>query len=945
VLQEGRSAATLGSCFVWCKTPQTYINSFKQVDDPPIVCEYDLRNSLVALVDDAIEAGFPSDRRNDLQHLVLEYKDEWRTSLIQDAPADVEPLQVLLQPHAVSYCAKACNYSPDQIAIMDKYITQLLDAGCIRPNSHARWACAAHPVCKPGTDEYRITWQHAKPTSYSTKAQGAVAFATFDLFKGFWQMPLHAESQEYFSFSTPNGVFTLTRVPQGAKDSAIHFQNQMVAALGDLVDDAVLVWIDDCVLFSRDIDSFLQNLKAFFIIMRNRNLKLSVSKNAQGVHHCPNHISALTSLPPPPTAAALQHFLCASNWLRDSIIDYARLVDPLHRLLADCTKLRGRRKHLLEGIRVSWSDSNLSVFHEIIRAIQNSAKSHYPIESATLCIFTDASDIGWGVIITQVRDGAADTAVDQQQHELIVCKSGTFKHAQVNWSIVEKEAFPIVKTCVDMEYLLARLNGFNVYCDHKNLIRIFAPTKGVPKHIRGKLQRWAAILTPFNFTIHHIDGSSNLWADMLSRWHSNWSDPSQLLQCNFKAIRTNPSHVLRPLEDDSFVWPSTTDIQSSQHQFLETRPSVSVVHEDTVLVGGLVWTPEHDGNLITRILVISHCGLHGHRGKSTMITSIQSHFYIDRLNEKVDVFLNQCLLCKHVRGGKQIQRPWRKEYMAKRRNECLHWDFLYMGESFGNEKYLLVVKDELSHYCELIPCATPTTFVAATALLDWYKRFGAADVWQSDRGSHFVNKVLKELEPRLKFKQLITPVYAPWLNGTIERLNRDILTVMRTLLLEFKLNSHEWVHLVPLVQSNLNHSPMQSLNGSAPIEEFTGLPRPSVLKSIVLPGRNNEDHQILSIDDFPRKIEELRRSLSQMNLDIVNIKEKRRLDFVLWARIDERLPSNRLYVQWVGPFQVVDTREYSFIIRHLISNKEFEVHGSRLKFYHDASLETNEELI
>ena len=161
------------------------------------------------------------------------------------------------------------------------------------------------------------------------------------------------------------------------------------------------------------------------------------------------------------------------------------------------------------------------------------------------------------------------------------------------------------------------------------------------------------------------------------------------------------------------------------------------------------------------------------------------------------------------------------------------------------------------------PCTTPTSSIAATTLLDWYKRFGMAHVWQSDCGSHFVNNVIKELESRLKFKQVITPVYAPWLNGTIERLNRDILTVMRTLLLEFQLHSREWVYLVPIVQSNLNHSPMASLCGAAPIELFTGLPRPSVLSSIVVPGRNNENHQVISIDDFPAKIEDLRRSLAE----------------------------------------------------------------------------------
>ena len=205
-----------------------------------------------------------------------------------------------------------------------------------------------------------------------------------------------------------------------------------------------------------------------------------------------------------------------------------------------------------------------------------------------------------------------------------------------------------------MEYLLARPNGFHVYCDHNNLIRIFAPSQEVPKHIRGKRQRWAAILTPFNFTIHHIDGSCNLWADMLSRMHSTLAEPPCTVTMDLKIMRSSRGNVLRPLQDDSFVWPNSLDIQNSQSRFIAQRPILSTIRDDIVLVDGLVWIPEEDEELIARILVISHCGLHGHRGKETILSNIQSYFQIGRLNEKVADFINRCLLCKHVRGGKLI---------------------------------------------------------------------------------------------------------------------------------------------------------------------------------------------------------------------------------------------------------------------------------------------------
>ena len=48
-----------------------------------------------------------------------------------------------------------------------------------------------------------------------------------------------------------------------------------------------------------------------------------------------------------------------------------------------------------------------------------------------------------------------------------------------------------------------------MYCDHKNLIHNFAPDKEWPKHTRGKLMRWAAIIGGYRYTIEHIDGIHN----------------------------------------------------------------------------------------------------------------------------------------------------------------------------------------------------------------------------------------------------------------------------------------------------------------------------------------------------------------------------------------------------------------------------------------------------
>jgi hypothetical protein len=63
---------------------------------------------------------------------------------------------------------------------------------------------------------------------------GASYFSCMDAFKGYWQFPLHPDIQEILSFQTDSGVYTPTRLVQGACDSVYAFQNGMREVLKNL---------------------------------------------------------------------------------------------------------------------------------------------------------------------------------------------------------------------------------------------------------------------------------------------------------------------------------------------------------------------------------------------------------------------------------------------------------------------------------------------------------------------------------------------------------------------------------------------------------------------------------------------------------------------------------------------------------------------------------------
>jgi hypothetical protein len=51
---------------------------------------------------------------------------------------------------------------------------------------------------------------------------------------------------------------------------------------------------------------------------------------------------------------------------------------------------------------------------------------------------------------------------------------------------------------------------------------------------------------------------------------------------------------------------------------------------------------------------------------------------------------------------------------------------------------VLVVKDGMSGFVELIACVSATSDEVYHGLMDWFKRFGVVPQWVSDRGAHFL---------------------------------------------------------------------------------------------------------------------------------------------------------------------------------------------------------------
>eukprot|EP00644_Phytophthora_capsici_P002534 jgi/Phyca11/105382/e_gw1.11.663.1 len=172
----------------------------------------------------------------------------------------------------------------------------------------------------------------------------------------------------------------------------------MEKCFDSLLYTSLVIWIDDILLFADDIDTYVVKLEEFFDLVAAAGLKLSASKsslyqrsvkwcgriiNSDGVAHDPTRIDALRSMPYPTTAGELQQFLCAANWMRESLVDYARQVEPLQMRLDSALKNGKRTKRVAAGISVTLTEAERGAYDQVKELLATSATLALPDDAAT----------------------------------------------------------------------------------------------------------------------------------------------------------------------------------------------------------------------------------------------------------------------------------------------------------------------------------------------------------------------------------------------------------------------------------------------------------------------------------------------------------------------------------------------------------------------------------
>ncbi|KAE8992472.1 hypothetical protein PR001_g20930 [Phytophthora rubi] len=250
-------------------------------------------------VEVAEKMGLTLDGRAKLRAILRVRVDCFRVEFGNDPPVRVEPMQVRLKAGASPVRAQPRRYSPNDRAFLDRHTAALLEHGLVFKNHRSRWPSAPRIVRKreqetdPTADprmtiDTRSVNERTEPMPWPMpvldvvlgELEGARVYFVLDWFRGYWQLPLHPDSQELYSFVTHRGIYTPTRVPMGATDAVAYCQGVVEEIFGDLLGDGILAWLDDILGYAENEEALLVLLDKVLARCESYGLKLHAKKCA-----------------------------------------------------------------------------------------------------------------------------------------------------------------------------------------------------------------------------------------------------------------------------------------------------------------------------------------------------------------------------------------------------------------------------------------------------------------------------------------------------------------------------------------------------------------------------------------------------------------------------------------------------------------------------------------
>ncbi|GFX78746.1 retrovirus-related Pol polyprotein from transposon 412 [Trichonephila clavipes] len=212
--------------------------------------------------------------------------------------------------------------------------------------------------------------------------------------------------------------------------------------------------------------------------------------------------------------------------------------------------------------------------------------------------------------------------------------------------------------------------------------------------------------------------------------------------------------------------------------------------------------------------------LAGHLGKRKTYLKLRDTCYFPFMRKYIFEYVSTCDRCQKFNYKNALPAGRLMPIVSKYPNEIVTLDLVGPHPASRPERYkfILVITDHFTKWCELIPLRKASAQTIANAFFNTYiARYGAPISLISDNGPQFISDVFEHLSHRLDIKHMKTVTYRPQSNLT-ERVNRNLVQMIASFVEENHENWDQFLHEFAFAL----RAAVGETTGRAPAELFLG---------------------------------------------------------------------------------------------------------------------------
>ena len=308
-------------------------------------------------------------RTNNISKRVQHLLDEFKRVFAKKLPDKLPPSravdhQIELLPNSKPPSRPPYRLSYNELKELQKQIDKLLETNKIRP-SKSPYGAPVLFVKKKNGDlrlcvDYRALNKLTIKNNYPLpriddcfdRLAGMKYFSKIDFTSGYHQCRIAENDIHKTAFRTRYGHYEFMVLPFGLCNAPATFQRLMHEIFWEFLDEFLVIYLDDIIVFSKTEEEHLEHLRKVFEVIRKNQLYIQPEKceflaerveflghfiSADGIEMDPKKVQTIVDWPPLRNRQEVMSFLGLANYYRRFVPAFSAIAKPISDLLSKKT--------------------------------------------------------------------------------------------------------------------------------------------------------------------------------------------------------------------------------------------------------------------------------------------------------------------------------------------------------------------------------------------------------------------------------------------------------------------------------------------------------------------------------------------------------------------------------------------------------------------------------